>query len=170
MEQHYPNLNRRSWPKLYRINAHLQRRSRRCPSETGTAVLEMAFSLILLLPILFGAIDLGRGYYLSIEVSSAARAGAQYGVQNSADTGGMQTAATNDAPDVSGISATAAYGCECSDGTSVTPQCGSIPSCASNVVNYVQVNTTGTYTPMFPWPGIPSSIPLHGKAVMRAGQ
>lgn len=168
MQQPYPKIHRRSWPRLLRMNAHLQRRSPHFPSQTGAALLELAFSLLLLLPILFGAIDLGRAYYLSIEVSSAARAGAQYGVQNSADTAGMQTAATNDAPDVSGISATAVYGCECSDGSSVTPLCGSAPSCATNVVNYVQVNTTATYTPLFPWPGIPSSIPLHGQAMMRA--
>jgi Flp pilus assembly protein TadG len=141
-------------------------------SAAGDSLVEMAFVLPLLTPLLLGVIDFGRAYYLSIEVSNAARAGAQYGVLNPTDTSGMEQAATNDARDVpGGVSPTAASGCECSDGSSGQSPCPATPpSCAVNVVNYVQVSTTATYTPMIKWPGIPSSIAMKGYAMMRTPQ
>jgi Flp pilus assembly protein TadG len=135
--------------------------------ERGSSLVELALMLPVLGLLLFGAIDFGRGYYLSIEVTNAARAGAQFGLSN-ASTARMQSAATSDAPDVAGITATATYGCECPDGTGQIPNCSSSPGCA-NAVNYVQVTTNATYTPLIPWPGVPSSIPLQGQATMRIG-
>jgi Flp pilus assembly protein TadG len=136
-------------------------------SERGSSLVEVGLMLPVLGLLLFGAIDFGRAYYLSIEVANAAQAGAQFGVQN-ASGAGMQNAARSDAPDVPGITATASYGCECPDGSSRSPNCTSSPGCA-NAVNYVQVTTNATYTPLIPWPGIPSSIPLRGQATMRIG-
>jgi len=136
-------------------------------SERGSSLVELALMLPVLGLLLFGAIDFGRGYYLSIEVTNAARAGAQFGLSN-ASAARMQSAATSDASDVAGITATAIYGCECPDGTGQIPNCSSSPGCA-NAVNYVQVTTNATYTPLIPWPGVPSSIPLQGQATMRMG-
>jgi Flp pilus assembly protein TadG len=141
-------------------------------SERGSSLVELALMLPVLGLLLFGAIDFARGYYLSIEVTNAARAGAQFGVSN-ASVAGMQNAATSDAADVAGsdvagITATAVYGCECPDGTGQIPGCADSPGCA-NAVNYVQVTTNATYTPLIPWPGVPSSIPLQGQATMRIG-
>jgi Flp pilus assembly protein TadG len=136
-------------------------------SERGSSLVELGLMLPVLGLLLFGAIDFGRAYYLSIEVTNAARAGAQFGVEN-ASSAGMQNAATSDASDVPGITATASYGCECPDGSGQIPNCSSSPACA-NAVNYVQVTTNATYTPLIPWPGIPSSIPLTGQATVRIG-
>src|ERR1700720_3185186 len=112
-------------------------------AERGQSLVELGLMLPVLGLLLFGAIDFGRAYYLSIEVTNAARAGAQFGVEN-ASSAGMQNAATSDAPDVPGITATASYGCECPDGSGQIPGCSSSPGCA-NAVNYVQVTTTATY-------------------------
>jgi len=136
----------------------------------GASLVEFGLLLPLLCLLLIGVIDFGRAYYLDIEVSNAAHAGALYGTQNSTDITGMQNAATGDAQDVTGMTATATYGCECSDGSSVTPLCSSQPTCGVNAVNYVQVTTSATYHPLFPWPGIPSSVSLQGSAKLRAGQ
>jgi Flp pilus assembly protein TadG len=142
-------------------------------SERGSSLVEMAILLPFLFLILIGVIDFGRAYYDSIEVANAARAGAQYGVINPTDTTGMIAAAKSDTSvDIPTITATAAYGCMCSDGTDASPTCSTTPSCSSNTrqVNYVQVNTSFTYTTFFPWPGVPSSFPLTGKAVFSAGE
>jgi Flp pilus assembly protein TadG len=120
--------------------------------------------------LLLGVMDYGRALYVNVEVSNAAYTGALYGTQNYSDTTGMQNAALGDAPDISGITATAAYGCECSDGSNAVAGCSSQPTCSVNVVNYVQVTTLATYKPMFPWPGIPASIAMQGSAKLRAGQ
>ena len=137
--------------------------------EQGASLVEMGLMLPFLALLLLGLIDFGRAYYINVEVSNAAYTGALYGTQNYSDTTGMQNAATGDAADITGMTAVATYGCECSDGTNAVASCTSQPTCAVNVVNYVQVTTSATYKPMFPWPGIPSSFSLQGTARLRAG-
>ena len=137
-------------------------------SRRGASLLEMAFLVPVLMLLLVAVIDFGRAYYLTIELANAAEAGALYGANNPGDTTGMQNAATTDAPDVPGITATATMGCECSDGTSAQSPCpATAPTCSVNVVNFVQVTTTATYNTLFHYPGIPSSFALTGKSKMR---
>jgi len=142
-------------------------------SENGSSLVEMALLLPVLFLLLVGVVDFGRAYYLAIEVSRAADTGALYGSQNPTDAVGMQSAVVLDAPDVPSFTAasvTTSKGCECSDGSSPVADCTVSPSCATNVVNYVQVNTSATYSAIFPYPGIPSPLILRGSARMRAGQ
>lgn len=144
-------------------------------SQRGTSLTELAFMMPFLMLLLIGVIDIGRAFYLGMEVSDAARAGAMYGYQTSAtmaDTSGIQTAASADAHDVAGMTTTSSYGCMCSDGTNASASCATAPTCSGSTrqVNYVIVNTSATYTTLFPWPRIPSSIALSGKAQLVAGQ
>jgi len=152
----------------------------RAESDRGASLVELAVVLPVLGLLLLGVIDFGQAYYLGVEVQNAAEAGALYGTQNMTDITGMQSAATTDAPNVPGISATATNGCECSDGSastqSTSPTTNACPTppttCTGtlSVVNYVQVKTTATYTPMLhSWiiPGIPASIALKGSAKLR---
>jgi len=136
-------------------------------SDEGSQLVELALVVPLLLLIFTGAVDYGRAYFVSMEVSSAAEAGALYGLQNPTDTAGMKTAAALDSPDLPGLTSTASYGTECSDGTSPTPNPGTPPTCAVNVVRYVEVDTTATYKPIIPYPGMPSQFTLTGKTRMR---
>jgi Flp pilus assembly protein TadG len=155
----------------FRLIERLQRSGAtlvRC--ECGSSLVEFAMVLPLLLLLVLGAIDFGRAYYLSIEVANAARAGVQYGVRNSSDTAGMQTAAESDAPDVPNMTATSAVGCECADGSNSMSPCSSPPTCVGNPVGFVEVTTNATYTPVIPWPGVPVSIPMNGQAKMRTEQ
>jgi Flp pilus assembly protein TadG len=141
----------------------------RMVDEDGSSILETALLMPFLLLLLTGAVDFGRAYFMAIEVSSSAEAGALYGTQNGSDTAGMVAAATLNAPEVSNLSPVATYGCECSDGSSVSASCGSLPLCTYNVVNFVEVDTSATYTSILPYPGIPSSIALTARARMRTG-
>lgn len=137
-------------------------------SEEGNSLVEVALFLPLLLLLLMGVVDFGRAYYLADEVAGAAQAGAVYGMQNSSDTTGMANAAKLNAPDVSGMTATGAWGCECSDGTHRSANCTSAPSCSVNVVYYATVTTTATYRPVIPWPGIGSSMTISRSVTMRS--
>lgn len=143
--------------------------------QRGASIVELAFVTPVLLLLLIGVIDMGRAYYLSIEVANAAFAGAQYGVK-SQDTSltDIEAAATNDASDVPGISATATVGCECSnDATTAQSPCSPTtpPACSGNtLVQYVQVSTTASYSTLFPWPSLPSSYTLNGNAKLRLTQ
>jgi Flp pilus assembly protein TadG len=139
-------------------------------SEHGASLVEMAILLPLFVLLLLVAVDAGRAFYLAIEVAGAARSAAIYGSRNPTDTTGMETAAQDDAPDVPNLSVgTPSYGCECADGTGYSANCATTPTCpGNNEVYRVNVTVTGTYTPLFPWPGIPSSISLSSSASMRS--
>ena len=137
---------------------------------SGSSLVECAVVLPVLILLMVGAIDFGRAYFIDIQVASAAQAGAAYGVQNFTDTGGMVTAAKLNAPSVPGIMAVATFGCECHDGSSFSSSCTSNPICPQNILNYADVVTTATYTPMLPYPGIPASISLRSEVRMRVSQ
>jgi Flp pilus assembly protein TadG len=148
-------------------------RSGRCrlSSEQGTSLIETALVLPFMVLMLVGAFDFGQAYYAAIEVASAAEAGAVYGLSNVTNLAGMRTAAKADAADLTNLTAVATYGCECSDGSAVTASCTSSPkTCAYNVVNYVQVVASSTFTPTVRYPGIPTSFQLSSTARFRAGQ
>jgi Flp pilus assembly protein TadG len=138
--------------------------------EQGASLVELALMLPLFLLLILGAADFGRAFYLSMEIAGAADAAAMYGAQNPTDTTGMENAAQEDAPDVQNLSVgTPTYGCECSDGTNYSANCSTTPSCSSTTEVYrVNVTVTGTYTPLFPWPGIPSSMSFSSSASMRS--
>lgn len=139
--------------------------------ENGASLIELAFVLPLFPLLLFGALDFARAFYVSVEIVGAAQAAALYGSQNPTDTTGMQTAAQDDAPDVPNLSVgTHSYGTECSDGTSYTANTSTMPTCSGTTKVYrVNVTVTGTYSPLIPWPGVPSSMSLTGSAAMRSG-
>jgi Flp pilus assembly protein TadG len=140
-------------------------------SEHGSSLVELAFLTPLLMLLLLGTVDFGRAYYIASEVAGAAHAGAIYASGSPTDNTGIENAATDDAPGVPGlIVATPTYGCECSDGSAFSANCGATPTCTGNNVVYkVTVTVTATYHPWFPWPGVPSSIHFSRSATMRSG-
>ena len=136
-----------------------------CASR-GQSAAEFAMVAPVLLLLLVGVADFGRVFYTAIELNNAARAGTQYGIQspaNGADIAGMVQAAENDASDISGLTATASEYCECPDGT--TQACSSTP-CADMRV-YVEVDTSATFNTLLDYPGVPASVSLKGKSVVR---
>lgn len=149
-----------------RIRFHLLR------DERGASLVELAFVLPLFPLLLFGAIDFARAFYLSVEVAGAAQAAALYGTQNPTDTTGMQNAAKDDAPNVPNLSAgTPTYGTECPDGSLYTAGTSTMPTCSGTTTGVYRINVTvtGTYSPLIPWPGVPSSMTLSSSAAMRSG-
>lgn len=139
--------------------------------ESGNALVELALGLTICITLILGAAEFGRLAYAAIEISNAAHAGAEYGSQSrtyAADLANITTAATQNAPDVNGVTATASYFCLCSTGGAST--CAVTDCSTSRIVTYVQVNTTGTVDPQIYVPGLPKSYTITGKAVMRVAQ
>jgi Flp pilus assembly protein TadG len=140
-------------------------------ADAGQALAEVAVIVPLLVLLLIGLIEVGRYANFSILVSNAARAGVQYGAQNLvtvADNVAMQNAATADAQNIAGLTATATHFCKCSDGTASTCLPGDCSS--SHRLVYVQVDTTGTFASLLNFGGIVPSLTVAGHAVMRAAQ
>jgi Flp pilus assembly protein TadG len=133
----------------------------------GQAAVEVALIAPVLVVLLMIVGEFLRIYYTTIELNNAARAGVQYGINspaNAANLQGMQQAALTDGGDITGMTATASEYCECSDGSAVS--CGTANACADERV-YVEVDTSATFYTLTDWPGIPRSIALSGKAIMR---
>src|SRR5262249_3447929 len=120
--------------------------------------------------VLVGTADFSRIMYTSMALTTAARAGAEYGAQslaNSSDTSGMQTAAQNSATtDIGTITATASRTCGC-NGATPTAAAGTA-SCAGPLLVFVSVPTSKTFTTVIPSPGIPSSVSMSRTAELRA--
>jgi Flp pilus assembly protein TadG len=137
-------------------------------SKRGTALVEFAVMLPLILLLLAGVLDYTLVMRTAISVADAARAGAQYGSSsagNASDTLGMQNAALNAAPDVHGLTATAAKVCKCSDGTAAS--CGG--GCSSGPVRvYAQVTASTIATPIFTYSLVPFAGAVSTTVWMRA--
>jgi Flp pilus assembly protein TadG len=140
--------------------------------EAGQSLVEAALVAPVFFLLLMGAAELARVAYVAIEVSNAARSGAQYGAQSSGtygDTTGIQTAASGDASNVSGVSTTSSIGYQCSDGTTVTPPStsnGGKASCASGAqpLARVVVTSSANFNPLIHIPGLPTTFPISSTA------
>ena len=150
--------------------------------DKGQAFVELALVLPIFVLLLVGIAEVGRLAYATIEVSNAARAGVAYAGQNhttAQDSTNIQLAATQDAPDVTSLTATTSQSCACESSagvmgafgscTSISTAAGSCPS-PSRIVLYVQVITTAPVNTVFHFPGIPSTVTLHGFATTRVEQ
>jgi Flp pilus assembly protein TadG len=145
--------------------------AQRVRSDRGNALIELAIGMTVLTTIILGAAEFGRIAYAAIEVNDAAHAGAAYGAISrtyAADNASVITAAKRDATDVSGMTATAVYWCQCSDGSAST--CGVLDCTGTRIIEYVTVNTSGTVDPLVYVPGLPKSYTVTGHAVMRVEQ
>ena len=153
-------------------------------SQSGQSLIEMALLLPFMLVLLLGTIDLGRYAYISILVGNAARAGAAYGAQNlvfSVDTAGIQAAADNDyqnnGQNVSTLTVSSSVSCGCdSGGTVTTSGCSAATNPSAGIctsghwVVMVSVTASGTYSALFNYPGIPSTMAVSRTVTMRVAQ
>lgn len=143
---------------------------RKALSQRGVASVEMALMLPVLVLLLLGVIDVSRAAFIGIKVINAASTGALYGAQGPAfavDTSAIGQAAQDDAS-ISGMSVSSSVFCECSDGSASTCSAGDCSS--SRMMSFVQVDTSASWTPMFSYPGIPSSVALKGHSVVQVSE
>lgn len=171
------------------------RRARYLCAQSGQSLIEVSLIVPLIVALFFGAVELGRFGYISIVVANAARAGAAYGSQSLNDAmnpltsgssvmpvnPGIQTAADNDfknnGQNTSTITVSSSTTCGCDfDGafTAVTncttggnTSAGTCDPTSSQWRVLVNVTVSGTFTPIFHYPWIPSSFPLTKTVTMR---
>ena len=142
-------------------------------SQAGTALVEFALVLPLLMLLLLGVVEIGRYAYFAIQVGNAARAGAQYGAQNGTtaydNTGIINAAKADGNNSIAALTVTPSNYCWCWDGSSGTTVNCSTGTCASgsHLVEYVQVTVSGKVDPLFNYPFLPSSLTVSNTATMR---
>jgi Flp pilus assembly protein TadG len=140
--------------------------------ERGAALVELAIALPLLMLILVGTVDFARVFYMSIELTNAARAGAQFGAASLANSGrpaDMQAAAVGAAPDIGHIDVTAARVCWCATNAAAftAVACNATCGAGEHLVASATVTASRTFTTIASLPGIPNAIVLTRTATMR---
>ena len=144
--------------------------------------MELAIALPVLALILVGTIDFGRVFWLAMVVQNAARAGAMFGAQNSANAAnaaGMRNAGAN-VLTANGLSATsavtAARTCECATDAGVygstlpiANNCGGTATCAvgSHLIVNVAVTATKTFSMTGTFSPLPANVTIVRTAKMR---
>lgn len=144
-------------------------------SESGQALVELAMVMAFgsfLTVLVLGVVEFGKLAYWSIEVSNAAKAGAQYGATNSwtatSDPTGVQNAAAAAAPDLPSITATPTSSCICTTTGAVLASCTG--TCAGAIKSAITVNTSVTVTPPYKLRAFPASYTLTGSATQECSQ
>lgn len=142
--------------------------------QSGQSLVEIAVTLPILTILLLGGAELARLAYASIEVTNAAKAGAQYGDQNhafaSTDNGGMTIAAQADAQNLSGLIVTSyrQYQCSNAPGVMLAVDSNDNPSntacTGSQIEEILTVTTKATFDPLIHLPGLPTTYTLTGTA------
>ena len=145
--------------------------------SAGQGLVELALTVPLFTLLLVGAAELASVAWASIEVSNAARAGAQYGIQShitASDTASITAVALADGTNLTGLTVTSAtHFCTCSTAPATTIDCPTaLTACASpaTIHEFVTVNTSATVTPAFQLPGLPSTFTPTGSAIMEVEQ
>ena len=123
-------------------------------------------TLPVLVLLLVGVADFARVFYVTIALTNAARAGAQYGSQNNryVDTAKMVTTATSAAGKVP-MTADASFLCWCADDagkpTATFPPNIVPASCGKDYLSIeVTVTTRSTFNTITRFPGIPHTLPI----------
>lgn len=150
-------------------------------SNDGTSMVEFALLMPVIAFMLLGLIETGRYTALSVRVSNAARAGAEFAsIRPSVtayDGSDIVNAACADSglsctssPSQNAMSVTSNVTCTFSDG-SADPTC-SLPAQGSGLQRkmYVHVTTTASFTPLIQYPLLPASVPMSAATTVEVDQ
>ena len=134
-------------------------------SRSGNVLVELAFVAPVLVLLLVGAIDLGRGIYTSMSLRSAARVGAEYVARtgDTANVAAVVAAAAN--LDPAAVTVTPTSFCECTNGESET--CGSTCADGSATRQFITIEARQPFAPILPYPGLSLPSSLDGRAILR---
>lgn len=153
---------------MTRHHPHLFKRLRR--NASGASAAEFALVLPIMTVLLFGAVDASGLAWAQMQVGAAARAGATYALTYGYDEAAISSAVTNaTAFTVTAATPTKTFGCpssasgiaEVADDTTPCADSGETPG------DYVTVNATASYSPIFGWPGLPDSVDLSARSQVR---
>ncbi len=106
-------------------------KARRAASDRGAALVEFALLLPFLAILVFGTVDLGRGFQMKNRLTNAAREGAFYGQYHPCDTAGIAAAVAREDPGLASLNGYAVN-------TTVAGGCPS-PTAGGNLVVTVSV-------------------------------
>ncbi len=144
-------------------------RQRRQHTRNGSAVVELALLIVILMMIFLGLIDFARVFHVAVTITGAARAGAQYGSQTNGHTGdiaGITTAAEEDSVNLAeGITVTPSRYCKCQDGTDADCLTDTCPEGVPQL--YVEVQAEHLFETLTQFPLLPKAVGLNQVTTIR---
>jgi Flp pilus assembly protein TadG len=150
------------------LNRVLARLAGLLGARDGSAAVEFSIAAPVLTIILVPMVDIGMAVYQQMQVQDAAQAGAQYAMAHGWNSSSIQSAVTSATALSVSASPAPSKSCGCPDGSSVTAAtCGSNCSDGRPAGSYVTVNAQATYTPLFSYPVMGSSVTLSAQATAR---
>ena len=157
------------------MRSRMQRILECANQDRGGAMVEFALAFPLLLLMCLGATDFGRLFFHAVTVANAASVGAFYGAQSnvaSAQFSQMEMRATEDAANLTGVTATATRFCECPGETPTAVSCSQATNPAAcpgygPPRAYVRTDARQTFQTVVNSPGIPASTVVGRNAFMR---
>jgi hypothetical protein len=138
---------------------------RLCRNRSGNMLLELALVSPIIVAVMIGMIDFGRGAQTSMSLRSAARAGAEYVSRTGdlekvevivAEAANLETATLVVAPIMF---------CECDGGVGAT--CGSYCPDGTFARRFISVTAEQPFLTLVPYPMVPRPIQLSGRAILR---
>jgi Flp pilus assembly protein TadG len=135
----------------------------------GTAAIEFAFIVPVLLILTLGVVEVGYSTYQAMQVQDAAEAGAIYVAKHGWSSAAITAAVTN-ATGLAGVSATPApsqfCGCPTASGVAAAA-CASTCAGGNRAGQYVQINAALTRQIILPASGLILPTTLTGQAIVR---
>jgi len=135
----------------------------------GGAGVEFAIIAPVLILATVGTVDLGLGLYQNMQVQNAAQAGAVYAASHPFSASNIATV-VGSATKSSGVTASPAPAqfCGCASATGVASNaCNTSCPAGGTAGTYVSVNASASYSPMLPYPFLPSALTLSSQAIVR---
>ena len=137
-------------------------------SSKGVATIEFGVVVSMLCTLVLGLIDFGVGIWTQMQVTNAARAGAQYAMMNPFDATSIQNAVTN-ATSLAGVSALpvpkTGYGCPDMAAGIVSAANGSACTAGGAAQCFTTIYAQASYSTIFPWPAIARPMTLKATIV-----
>jgi Flp pilus assembly protein TadG len=138
-------------------------RRRRGAREKGAVAVEFALVLPIFLGLVLGIAEFGRAFNVQVSLSEAAREAARYAAVNCAKAGFTALNAQN-----AGVAAAPSVALSAAD---INVSYSGTGSCSSGNNVVITVNYTTPWMTGFPnlIPGMPATLSIQGKGVMRCG-
>lgn len=134
-------------------------------NESGASAVEFALISPILIFMLIGTVDFGFFITERMQLQNTAHAAADYVAQVQDDANVQIVAEESYGAGFEDITLTSEFLCECSDG--VEAACP--VSCGDDDYQrrFISIAASGTFEPIFPYPGLPTDMPLQSTVRMR---
>jgi len=135
-------------------------------ASEGNALIEFALVMPIVMLAIVGVADYGMQMYVVNSLEGAARAGMQVLAKNPGDTAAVESAVLG-ASTLSSAALSVSVGqmCQCADGSSA--DCSGTCADGGDVEVSYTIDASTVHTNLFPYPGIPDSVTLTGRAQIR---